>query len=78
MQSLETVKTLPKLQLIMNLLQNTNNHLILYTYDSILVDMEKFDNELIHSMIDILEENKKFPGRLYSGSTYNNIKELRL
>jgi hypothetical protein len=78
MQSLETVKTLPKLQLIMNLLQNTNNHLILYTYDSILVDMEKFDNELIHSMIDILEENKKFPVRLYSGSTYNNIKELRL
>jgi hypothetical protein len=78
MQSLEIVQTLPKLNSILNLLQNTNNKLILYTYDSILVDMENFDHALIHDMIEILEENKKFPVRVYSGNTYNNIKEIRL
>jgi len=72
------VQTLPKLNSILNLLQNTNNKLILYTYDSILVDMENFDLALIHDMIEILEENKKFPVRVYSGNTYNNIKEIRL
>jgi hypothetical protein len=40
--------------------------------------MENFDLALIHDMIEILEENKKFPVRVYSGNTYNNIKEIRL
>lgn len=78
MQSLEMVQTLPKLQRILNLLKNTNNKLILYTYDSILLDMETFDSAIAEDIINILEENKKFPVRMYSGNTYNNIKEIRL
>jgi len=77
-QSLEVVKTVPKLQDVMNLLKNTNNHLVLYTYDSILLDMETFDTNIIKQIVSILEENKKFPVRVYRGTTYGNISETRL
>lgn len=77
-QSLEVVKTIPKLQQIINLLQSTRNHLILYTYDSILLDMERYDTELLRNVVAILEDNKKFPVRVYKGTTYDNITETRL
>lgn len=77
-QSLEVVKTIPKLQQIIRLLQNTSNHLILYTYDSILLDMERYDTELLREVVAILEDNKKFPVRVYKGTTYGNITETRL
>ena len=59
-QSLEVVKTLPKLKEVYELLKNTRNHLILYTYDSILLDMQVFDIEVIREVMEILEENKKY------------------
>lgn len=77
-QSLEVIKTLPKLRKILDLLKTTYNHLILYTYDSILLDMERFDVEIIMQIIAILEEDKKFPVRVYTGTTYGNISEIRL
>ena len=77
-QSLEMVRTLPKLTRIINLIKNTTNHLVLYTYDSILLDMQFMDMEVLQKIQEILEENKKFPVRIYSGNTYGNIKEIRL
>lgn len=77
-QSLEVVKTLPKLQKVLDLIKNTRNHLILYTYDSILLDMEQFDQAVIEEIVTILEENGKFPVRVYAGTTYGNITEIRL
>jgi hypothetical protein len=77
-QSLEIVKTLPKLQKVLEVLKNTTNHLVLYTYDSILLDMQTFDKNIIQEVMEILEENKKFPVRIHAGNTYNNITEIRL
>lgn len=77
-QSLETVRTIPKLKNIIDLLKNTNNHVILYTYDSVLFDMETFDETLIKKIVSIAEEDDAFPVRVYKGSTYDNIKEIRL
>jgi hypothetical protein len=77
-QSLETVRTLPKLETILNLIANNSCHLTLYTYDSILLDMEHFDTLLIKDIVDVLQEDKKFPVRLYTGTTYGNIKEISL
>lgn len=77
-QSLEVVKTIPKLQLVIDLLQNTTNHLVLYTYDSILLDMETFDSSIVKKIVSILEEEKKFPVRVYKGTTYGNISETWL
>jgi hypothetical protein len=36
------------------------------------------DANILQQIQEILEENKKFPVRVYSGNTYNNIKEIRL
>jgi hypothetical protein len=77
-QSLEMVRTLPKLTRIIELMKNTTNHLVLYTYDSILLDMQTMDINILQKIQEILEENKKFPVRIYSGNTYGNIKEIRL
>lgn len=77
-QSLEVVKTLPKLRQIYELFKGTTNHLILYTYDSILLDMQTFDKELIHAVVEILEEKKTFPVRVYVGDNYNNIIQIPL
>lgn len=77
-QSLEVVKTLPKLQTVLHMLTNTPNHLILYTYDSILLDMKTFDAELLQRIVTVLEDNKKFPTRVYVGTTYGNITEISL
>lgn len=77
-QSLEVVHTIPKLQKVIDLLKNTSNHLILYTYDSILLDMERYDTDILRSIVEILEDNKKFPVRIYKGTTYGNITETRL
>lgn len=74
-QSLEVVKTIPKLQQVLNLIRNTNNHLVLYTYDSILLDMEEYDVALLKQIVEILEEHKKFPVRIYKGTSYNDIIE---
>lgn len=77
-QSLEIVKTLPKLKQVYELFKNTSNHLILYTYDSILLDMQTFDTEVICAVMEILEEKKKFPVRIHAGKNYNNLTEIRL
>lgn len=76
-QSLEVVKTLPKLEKVVNLLENTENHLVLYTYDSILLDMKDYNPTLIKQIVDMLEEDKKFPVRVYAGKTYDTIEEIK-
>ncbi len=75
-QSLEVVKTLPKLTEILERIRNTTTQLILYTYDSVLLDTESIDAALLDDITSILEENGKFPVRTYSGTTYGNIKQV--
>jgi hypothetical protein len=50
-------------------------HLVLYTYDSILLDVKQMDDPLITDVVNILEENKKFPVRVYTGKTYGSLME---
>lgn len=76
-QSLETVKTLPKLEKVLDCIKNLNCHLTLYTYDSILLDMERYDQTLIDTIREILEDGNKYPVRVYAGTTYGNIKEVK-
>jgi hypothetical protein len=74
-QSLEAYKTIPKLQKILNIVKNTNNHIVLYTYDSILLDMETLDTTIISCVKNILEENGKFPVKMHIGTSYGNLGE---
>ena len=73
MQSLETIKTIPKLKKVLELLKNTNNHLILYTYDSILLDMKYVDIELLSEIDRILTEDGRYPVRMSVGKTYGDF-----
>lgn len=77
-QNLEVVLTIPILAGISKKLKNTSNHMILYTYDSMLFDMETFDEVLLADIIKFSEQDGKFPVRLYKGTTYGNIKEIKL
>ena len=77
-QSLEVVKTLPKLKKVLELLKDAPHRLVLYTYDSILLDMQSLDTEIVQVVMDILEENKKFPVRVHVGLNYNDMNELHL
>jgi hypothetical protein len=75
-QSLEIYKTLPKLAQVVQILAGTTNHLVLYTYDSILLDMETLDNKIIYDILNVLQEDDKFPVRKYFGKNYNNLLEI--
>jgi hypothetical protein len=75
-QSLEIYQTLPKLAQILQMLSGTNNHLILYTYDSILLDMEALDKKIIYDIMFVLQEDEKYPVRTYFGENYNNLIEI--
>jgi hypothetical protein len=77
-QSLEVVKTLPKLTAVLELLKDTPHRLVLYTYDSILLDMQSLDTQVVQAVMDVLEEQKKFPVRVHIGLNYNDMNELHL
>jgi hypothetical protein len=76
-QSLEMYKTLPKLRATLDYLKNTTGALTLYTYDSILIDVESLDEQFINDIINILEgDDKTFPVRTYIGKTYGTITQI--
>jgi len=75
-QSLEVVTTTPKLQRVLELIEGTDTKLILYTYDSILLDTPDVSGNLLPSIVEMLEEEGKFPVRVYSGTTYANLEEM--
>ena len=74
-QSLEVVRTMPKLQAVLDLLEGSSTKLVMYTYDSILLDMEEFDTNQLAAIQAILEEGN-FPVRLYRGRDYGNLSEI--
>ena len=74
MQSLELVTMLPKIEKILNVIKGNKSHLVLYTYDSILLDMET--TEKLSEIVDILEESGLFPVHVSTGKNYHNIEEV--
>lgn len=77
-QSLEVYNTIHKLEQILDYLETKQSKLILYTYDSILLDVHPDDD--ISEIIPMLEQNAEherlFPVRVYSGTNYDNLKEV--
>lgn len=75
-QNLEFHRTIPKLLNVLNVLNYFDGRLVLYTYDSILLDLAAYDELLLKKIKRILEEDGKFPVRGYRGTTYNNLEEI--
>lgn len=72
-QVYETERNLSVISSINELLQTNENKLILYTYDSFLFDMSKYDPDLIDRIQNILQQNNKFPIKLTKGSNFNDV-----
>ena len=77
-QSLEVVNILPKLEKVLKFIEPFNGHIILYTYDSILLDIERFDEAILREIENILSEESKFPLRLSAGVNYDDMHEFIL
>ena len=75
-QSLETVKTIPKLGNVLEIIKDTGTHLTLYTYDSILLDMPEVDDGLLKKVKTELTSGGRFPLRTYVGDTYHDMIEV--
>jgi len=75
LQSLETSTSINKIEKVQNLLINKNTKIILYVYDSILLDMDKEERFLLKNIKDILEEDGFKIGLSY-GTNYNELKKL--
>ena len=72
-QIYETERNILIISSIQELLQNLQDKLILYTYDSFLLDLNVYNEDLIRQIRDILEMNKKFPVKLTKGINYHVV-----
>jgi hypothetical protein len=59
------------------LFEGKNSKVVLYTYDSILIDFDFGDGaQLLKDIVATLEQDKKYPVRIYSGPSYNSLKNV--
>lgn len=72
-QIYETERNILIISCIQELLQNYEDKLILYTYDSFLLDLNGYNEDLIRQIQDTLETNKKFPVKLTKGTNYHDV-----
>lgn len=72
-QIYETERNTLIISSIQELLQNFEDKLILYTYDSFLFDMSVYDENLIRQIKEIIELNNKFPSKLTKGINYHDV-----
>jgi len=74
-QNYETKRNIPLIIKINELLENYESCLVLYTYDSFLIDYSVNDGkELIKLIRNILTEDGKFPVKIKHGKNYKVIK----
>jgi len=76
LQAIETEVSVRKLQQIQALLQDTESCIVLYTYDSILIDLELSEIQIIPKLQYLLEKGG-FPIKMKYGITYHNIQEIK-
>jgi hypothetical protein len=76
LQATETEVSVQKLQRVQQILQSYQSCIILYTYDSIVIDIELSEIKIIRE-IQYLLENGNFPIKIKYGTTYNKMQELK-
>jgi len=65
MQSLETSRNILILKEVLKYLQNKKTKIVLYTYDSLVVDLSLEDGrEVADNIVNIMEEGRKYPVRV--------------
>jgi hypothetical protein len=78
-QSLEMEETMGILSALVSYNERFKSKLILYNYDSILIDFHKEDSgKYIKQCQEILECNGKYPVKIQAGYDYHNLKNVTL
>ena len=78
-QFMETEQNLVALAQLQKMFERKDSKIILYNYDSFLIDFSMADGGvLLLDMISYLEQDKKFPVRVKYGKTFSEMKELNL
>ena len=73
LQLLETEITILNIQKLIEFIQEKQINIVLYTYDSILLDIHSSELLYINKMKSILEDNHKYNITIKSGDNYLNI-----
>jgi hypothetical protein len=76
LQAVETEVSVQKMQKVLTLLKSHQTRLVLYTYDSILIDLELSEIKIIPEIRHILESGN-FPVKIKYGINYNQLHEIK-
>jgi hypothetical protein len=76
LQSAETERNCLILEKLISYIKNTKINLVLYTYDAFLFDCHREEISKFKEILPMLEENKKFPTKIYAGHNYGNLNEI--
>lgn len=75
-QSFEFERTVLELERVLDFLENKKSKLVLYTYDAVLLDCHPDEMEEVLDGCKQILEGKTYPIRIYTGTTYNSLKEV--
>ena len=76
LQAVETEVSVLKLKQVQDLLHDLQTKMILYTYDSILIDLELSEIKIIQQLQYLLEKGG-FPITMKYGVTYDNMQKIK-
>jgi hypothetical protein len=76
LQATETEVSVQKLQAIQTILQDRETCIILYTYDSILLDVPKAEAKDVIPAIKSVIETGNFPVKIQVGNSYQSMKTI--
>jgi len=75
-QSAETYNNVISVKKVIDYLENKQSKVILYTYDSFLIDYSSVDGKEVLKEIKKLLENDKYVVKVAYGNNYNSLKEV--
>jgi len=79
LQAYETEHALGITKDVNMLLKNSKSKIVLYTYDSILIDFHKDDGiDLVREIKRIMMYNNKFPIKIKAGNNYKQLQKLKV
>jgi hypothetical protein len=78
LQAVETEVSVEKLRLVQDLLKDYQSCMILYTYDSVLFDVDYAEAKTLLPMIENILEQGNFPVKTKVGNIYDKLKTISL
>lgn len=77
LQSFETERNMAVIHNLLNRISSYSSKLVLYTYDSFLIDFDVKDGgNFVRTVKDELEQNGKFPVKIEIGPNYHDMKTI--